>query len=110
MWVQIPPGALAKLNQMKLIRAHDVAAACCLAMAEVRVRLPLGALFKQGVGKSGLNRVPWKHEIAGSNPVTLTMPNTGRCKRKIIMRWYSCWYGWATVNRLDAGSIPATAA
>lgn len=26
------------------------------------------------------------------------------------MRWYSCWYGWATVNRLDAGSIPATAA
>ena len=23
--------------------AHDVAAACCLAMAEVRVRLPLGA-------------------------------------------------------------------
>lgn len=24
--------------------AHDVAVACCLAMAEVRVRLPLGAL------------------------------------------------------------------
>ena len=28
--------------------AHDVAAACCLAMAEVRVRLPLGALSACG--------------------------------------------------------------
>ena len=37
-------------------RAHDVAAACRLAMAEVRVRLPLGALF-QGVGKPGNPRV-----------------------------------------------------
>ena len=33
--------------------AHDVAAAYCLAMAEVWVRLPLGALCYQGVGKLG---------------------------------------------------------
>ena len=26
------------------------------------------------------------------------------------MRWCSCWYGQAAVNRFDAGSIPATAA
>ena len=26
------------------------------------------------------------------------------------MRWVLCWYGRATVNRLDAGSIPASAA
>ena len=77
MWVQIPSGALAESNQLKQIRAHDVTVACCLAMAEVRVRFPLGDIFKQGVGKSGLTRVPWKHEIAGSNPATLTPPNTG---------------------------------
>lgn len=27
-----------------------------------------------------------------------------------LVRWYSCWYGWAAVNRFGAGSIPATAA
>ena len=32
-------------NSSCLFCAHDVAVACCLAMAEVRVRLPLGALF-----------------------------------------------------------------
>ena len=45
-------------------------------------------------------RVPWEHEIVGSNPTTLTD----------VMRWVLCWYGKATVNRPDAGSIPATAA
>jgi hypothetical protein len=30
---------------------HDVVVACCLAMAEVRVRLPLGALEIQDAGK-----------------------------------------------------------
>ena len=35
----------------KPISAHDVTAAYCLAMAEVRVRLPLGALFKTGCGE-----------------------------------------------------------
>ena len=38
------------------LRAHDVAVACCLAMAEVRVRLPLGALNRQDVGKPGIPR------------------------------------------------------
>ena len=38
-------------------RAHDVAAACRLAMAEVRVRLPLGAFRdEQDVGKPGIPR------------------------------------------------------
>ena len=32
--------------------AHDVAVACCLAMAEVWVRLPLGALRDGAVGSS----------------------------------------------------------
>ena len=27
-----------------------------------------------------------------------------------MMRWVLCWYGRATVNRLAAGSIPASAA
>ena len=27
-----------------------------------------------------------------------------------LMRWVLCWYGKATVNRRDAGSIPASAA
>ena len=38
---------------------HDVAAACCLAMAEVRVRLPLGALMKA-------YRKVWKSACFGS--------------------------------------------
>ena len=45
-------------------------------------------------------RVPRAHETVGSNPATLTD----------VMRWVLCWYGKATVNRRDAGSIPATAA
>ena len=32
--------------------AHDVAVACCFAMAEVRVRLPLGALATVPNGRS----------------------------------------------------------
>ncbi len=51
--------------------AHDVAVAYCLAMAEVRVRLPLGAL-NSGRGIVWLIRVFRKHEIAGSNPAVLT--------------------------------------
>ena len=37
-------------------RAHDVAAACRLAMAKVRVQLPLGAFDMQDVGKPGIPR------------------------------------------------------
>ena len=75
-------------NSARNLRTHDVAAAYRLAKAEVRVQLPLGAsLFAwmidlvtdgrsamnkyQRVGKLGI-RVPWEHEIVGSNPTTLT--------------------------------------
>lgn len=34
-------------NLVVLVGAHDVRAACCLARAEVRVQLPLGALIPQ---------------------------------------------------------------
>lgn len=47
-----------------------------------------------------LGRVARGHETVGSNPAT----------RTDVMRWVLCWYGKATVNRRDAGSIPATAA
>ena len=45
-------------------------------------------------------RLVWDQETVGSNPTTLID----------VMRWVLCWYGKATVNRPDAGSIPATAA
>ena len=51
--------------------AHDVAAACCLAMAEARVRFPLGALAS-GRGKAWLFHRFREPEIAGSNPAVLT--------------------------------------
>ena len=58
-WVRVPPGALGSLTiRLPTKRAHDVAAACRLAMADVRVRLPLGALTIQDVGKSGIPRAP----------------------------------------------------
>ncbi len=53
------------------ICAHDVVAAYCLAMAEVWVRLPLGALQIR-MWESLALRVFRKHEIAGSNPAILT--------------------------------------
>ncbi len=37
-------------NLVSNLSAHDVAVACCLAMAEVWVRLPLGA-FELGSGR-----------------------------------------------------------
>ena len=86
-------------NLTKHPSAHDVVAAYCLAMAEVRVRLPLGALNLR-VWESRVFRVLREHEIAGSNPDILTW----------ILRWVPCWYGRAAVNRFVAGSIPASAA
>lgn len=62
------------------IGVHDVTAACCLARAEVRVQLPLGALFRD------------------------------RWSRLYKLRWSPCWYGQAPVKRPYAGSIPAAAA
>ena len=43
-------------NSAHLERAHDVAVACRLAMAEVWVQLPLGAFVEQDVGKPGTPR------------------------------------------------------
>ena len=54
-------------NSTRIRCAHDVAAACCLAMAEVRVRLPLGA-FRFGAWDSLETRVLREHESGGSNP------------------------------------------
>ena len=67
-------------------------------MAEVRVRLPLGALESR-TWESLVFRVLREHESAGSNPAVLTR-----------LRWGLCWYGQAPVKRHGAGSIPATAA
>ena len=81
--------------------ARDVAAACRLARAEVRVRFPLGApndFF--GVWENLEIRVLREHESVGSNP---TAPTD-------LLRWSPCWYGPAAVNRPVAGSIPAAAA
>ena len=62
MRVRVPPGAPDGLrrffdNSAHHVCAHDVAAACRLAEAEVRVQLPLGALNEQDVGKPGIPRV-----------------------------------------------------
>ncbi len=46
-------------------------AAYCLAMADVWVRLPLGALGFR-TWESLVLRVLWAHEIVGSNPTVLT--------------------------------------
>lgn len=55
--VRVPPGALRSLTIRPMIRrAHDVAAAYRLAMAEARVQLPLGAFDMQDVGKPGIPR------------------------------------------------------
>ena len=66
-------------------------------MPEVRVQLPLDACC--GVWESLEIRLPWAQEIVSSN---LTMPT--------VLQWSTCWYEQATVNRLDTGSIPVTAA
>ena len=78
--------------------AHDVAAAYCLAMAEVRVRLPLGALEFRTWG-SLASRVFRKHEIAGSNPAVLT--DVIRCGLTVRQ---------LPVKEMSEGSIPSTGA
>ncbi len=59
-------------NSAHATSAHDVAAAYCLAMAEERVRLPLGALNIRTWESLGF-RVLRAHEIVGSNPTVLTL-------------------------------------
>ena len=86
------------------------AAACRLAMAEVRVRLPLGAFKEQDVGKPGIPPGTVRSMVAGardhaargapgSNPAVLTLIAVG----PVLARA-------APVKRHVAGSIPATAA
>ena len=59
-------------NSIRTLSAHDVAVACRLAMAEVRVQLPLGALKENRTWESLVFRVLREHESAGSNPAVLT--------------------------------------
>ena len=57
-------------NSASALRAHDVAAAYRLAMADVRVRLPLGTSI--GVWESLALRLVRDQESAGSNPAAPT--------------------------------------
>src|SRR5687768_8286255 len=74
-------------------------------MAEVRVRLPLGASSLRAWESLGFRRFreperqPLRGGARGSNPAALT-----------LLRWGLCWYRQAVVNRPFAGSIPAAAA
>jgi hypothetical protein len=72
--------------------AHDVTAAYCLAMAEVRVQLPLGALHPPSIAEQWNGRmweslgirVPRAHEIVGSNPTVLTAASAALCLRQQV--------------------------
>ena len=81
-------------------------AAYCLARAEVRVRLPLGALRNRSETWDAIATSEWS--IRGRWPLA----NLVRQPRisPSSLRWGPCWYGRTAVNRLVAGSIPATAA
>ena len=70
--------------------------ACRLAMSEVRVRLPLGAL--SSVWESLEIRLPWAQEIVSSNLTTLAALRCGRMVRRL------------PVKETSTGSIPVTAA
>jgi hypothetical protein len=54
-------------NSASVNGAHVVVVAYCLAMAEARVRLPLGTSLRD-VGEPGSIRLLREQEIAGSNP------------------------------------------
>ena len=60
-------------NSASVTGAHVVVAAYRLAMAEARVRLPLGTLIRD-VGKPGSIRLLREQEIAGSNPAIPILP------------------------------------
>ena len=73
------PTSLIFDNSARLFCTHDVAVACCLARAEVRVRLPLGALQISRVWESLEFRRRRKPEIVRSNRTTLTEDCGGAC-------------------------------
>ena len=106
-WVRVPPGALGPLWQFgDGDRAHDVAVAYRLAMADVRVRLPLGTCRRTrglGVWESLANPPAsgaGERRFESGHPDCLTRR----------FRWSPCWYGRPAVNRENAGSIPAAGA
>ena len=68
-------------------------------MADVRVRLPLGALALRRMGKFG-------NSAGFGNRRSLVQIQL----RRLTLRWGLCWYGQAPVKRTDTGSIPVTAA
>ena len=73
--VRVPPDALDLRTDIH-VRAHDVAAACRLAMADVRVRLPLGAL-------SGSTALPRREGLSeGFSLPDLYLP---ACRREFEM-------------------------
>jgi hypothetical protein len=78
-------------------RTHDVAVACCLAMAEVRVQLPLGALFTA-------YRKVWKSACFGSRKSLVRIQLRRLCLRCGPM------VRQLPVKETSAGSIPAAAA
>ena len=84
-WVRVPPGALCFLdNSASEDGAHDVAVAYRLAMAEVRVRLPLGTSWTAtGVWEKPENQTVRERESTGSTPATLTSGfiRFGRCRK-----------------------------
>jgi hypothetical protein len=84
-------------------RAHDVAVAYRRAMADVRVRLPLGTSVRLGMWESLANPPA---SGAGERRFESGRPD---CLRRRF-RWSSCWYERPAVNREDAGSIPAAGA
>ncbi len=60
-WFESGPVLLILDNSAHVLGAHDVAAAYCLAMAEVRVRLPLGALCLRMWESLALAPPPFDH-------------------------------------------------
>ena len=72
----------------------------------MRVRLPLGALRNRSETWDAIATSEWS--IRGRWPLA----NLVRQPRisPSSLRWGPCWYGRTAVNRLVAGSIPATAA
>jgi hypothetical protein len=92
------PDARPSLTSRNRWRAHDVAAAYRLAMAEARVRVPLGTSrnefaeqpFERGVWESLVSiRLLREQESVGSNPATPTLLR--RQIPSVVGRAAVCW-------------------
>jgi hypothetical protein len=71
-------------------------------LASDRESTPIGYRSKRSVWEERSSRIGFGSRVDFNRLSIQTF--------RLVVRWYSCWYGWATVNRFDAGSIPATAA